>query len=214
MVTTIYLIRHGETDWNTLHRLQGHRDIPLNETGKQQAESLYHFLKEAQIKFDAILSSSLKRAYQTAEIALDLSLNDIVLLESLRERNYGIYEGEFWRDLAKKDANGKERLNLREPTADIPQGENISIFATRILESFKEIAATYPNKKIAVFTHGGVIDIVWRHLNSLDLLGKREMPILNGSINIFSIDKNFHWQTLDWGQASHLATDSLDDVGI
>lgn len=214
MVTTIYLIRHGETDWNTIHRLQGHKDIPLNETGKQQAESLYHFLKEKAVTFDAILSSSLKRAYQTAEIALDRALDEITLLEGLRERNYGIYEGELWQDLAKRDANGKEKLNLREPTAEIPQGESISVFATRVLESFREIATTYPDKKIAIFTHGGVIDIVWRHLNSLDLLSKRETPILNGSINIFSIDKDFQWQALAWGKASHLAIDSLDDVGI
>lgn len=89
--THFWLIRHGETDWNAEQRLQGWRDMPLNAVGKQQAQAIRRLLEAQQVAFDAVLSSDLQRAIQTAEIALEgHSSTPLIQDPQLRERNYGI----------------------------------------------------------------------------------------------------------------------------
>jgi broad specificity phosphatase PhoE len=91
---TIYLVRHGRTDWNEKGLIQGHTNIALNQEGKIQAENLARELKH--IKFDKVFSSDLARAKQTAEIiALEHKLS-VETSKALRERNFGKYEGKHW----------------------------------------------------------------------------------------------------------------------
>src|SRR5512145_1907871 len=92
LMTTICIIRHGETDWNSSGRLQGCEDIELNELGRLQAARLAAYLSKQ--KWDVIISSPLKRAYETARIiASHLSLPEIEQMEGLRERDYGAASG-------------------------------------------------------------------------------------------------------------------------
>ena len=91
METHVYLVRHGETAWNRERRFQGHQDVPLSPAGLFQAERLAQRLKSE--TFDAVYSSDLKRAVQTAEIvARELAL-PVVTLKGLRERSMGEWEG-------------------------------------------------------------------------------------------------------------------------
>lgn len=86
----IYIARHGQTNWNTQHKAQGHTDIPLNETGIKQAKTLRDNIRD--IKFTAVYASPLKRAARTAEIATD-GKYPIVFDDRLVERSFGSYEG-------------------------------------------------------------------------------------------------------------------------
>lgn len=213
MKTEIWLIRHGETDWNAQQRLQGWIDIPLNATGKQQALAVRRYIQHQQLRVDHVISSDLCRAAETAQIAFELPANAITQYSSLRERNYGIYEGELWQKLIAIDGQAQPKLNLREPTLDVPQGESLTVFNDRIITAFHDLADQYAGKKLAVVAHGGVIDIVWRHLYQVDLLSQRPHPILNASVNHFAISSHAPWQAIQWAQHAHLDT-ALDDVGI
>lgn len=99
MLMTIYLFRHGETDWNKDRRLQGQSDIPLNDAGRELAVKTAEALKE--VTFDAVFSSPLCRAYETAEIIAGKDA-EIILDERLKEIDFGECEGQGFDD-AKQD---------------------------------------------------------------------------------------------------------------
>ncbi|WP_298051285.1 histidine phosphatase family protein [uncultured Paenalcaligenes sp.] len=207
--TQIWLIRHGETDWNAAQRLQGWRDIPLNDTGKNQAKSVQRFLDQQRIAFDGVLSSDLQRAIQTAQIAFAQHQYPIEQIPALRERNYGIYEGHPWQSLTQLPNEPAPKINLRDPSLDVPEGESLLTFHQRIIEAFNQIALQRPNQKLAVIAHGGVIEMVWRYIQQADLSTPRPYKILNASVNHFAINKEQQWQEIAWAQVAHL--DHLKD---
>lgn len=95
-LTTYFFVRHGQTDWNVQGKMQGHTDIPLNDTGRNQAVALKKGL--AEIAFSACLSSDLQRASETASIVISGSSLDVVQDEKLREFNHGDFEGKSWQE--------------------------------------------------------------------------------------------------------------------
>ncbi|NYT60074.1 histidine phosphatase family protein [Alcaligenaceae bacterium] len=207
--TQFWLIRHGETQWNAERRLQGHLDIPLNDTGIEQAQRLGQYLRSPRFdtRIDTVVSSDLGRAYDTAVTATGHFNLHIERNPQLRERCYGIYEGQDWSSL--KDLR---TLDLRNPEQVIAQGETLPVFAQRIAHAFEELAIRYRGRNIMVFSHGGVIDIAWRKANGIALDAARHAPILNVSINHFTIAEDGHWGALTWGQTAHLEQVALDDV--
>lgn len=160
---SLYIVRHGQTDWNLEKRLQGQTDIPLNSIGKDQASEAAQLLKD--IKFDATYSSDLLRAKQTAEIiALDHQLV-VKTTELIRERHFGRWEGELVseiRDLLdiKKALSDEERKHYKHHP-EIESDEEIFI---RFNTFIREIAATHLNQNILVASHSGSIRIFLIHL--------------------------------------------------
>ena len=140
----IYIVRHGQTDWNLEGRYQGRIDIELNETGINQAEKIKEELKG--IKFDKIFSSPLKRAYKTAQIICD---DNIIKDERLIERCNGQLEG-------KLKTECKEAVDFTDPNEERLGIEPLPMFRKRISDFFDEILEKYPNKDILVATHAGV----------------------------------------------------------
>lgn len=211
--SNFWLIRHGETQWNAERRLQGWRDIALNPAGIQQAEHLARHLASATFseRMDVIVSSDLSRAYQTATLATRHFGHPVVTTPTLRERNFGIYEGHPLTQLNNGRA-GLPHFDLRCPHTPIEGGETLTEFSQRVQEAFEQLARDYAGNNIMVFAHGGVIDIVWRHAQQLALDVFRTAPIVNTSINQFSIDANRLWSLLNWGQTSHLRQSALDEV--
>lgn len=188
-------------------QLQGWRDIALNEAGITQAEHLARHLSSSQFteRIDTIVSSDLSRAHDTAKIAARHFGHPVVVTPTLRERNFGIYEG---RPLVMQE-NGRAGLSdfdLRCPHSAIEQGETLTDFAQRVHNAFESLASEYSGRNIMVFAHGGVIDIVWRRAQQLGLDAFRAEPIVNTSINQFSIHPDRTWTMLNWGQTSHLET--------
>ena len=138
----IYIVRHGQTNWNTEGKYQGQTDIELNIEGVIQAEILCKELKD--IDFDIVYSSPLKRAYQTAQIIYQGS---IVTDTRLMERFNGKLEGKY-KKLYIVDFNdpSETRFNI----------ESLAAFRKRIVSFWDDLIKTHGNRNVLVVTHGGV----------------------------------------------------------
>jgi len=139
----IYIVRHGQTDWNREHRIQGHMDIPLNEVGIKEAYVVKDKLKD--IDFDLVFSSPLKRAYQTAQI---ITNKPIRIDDRLIERSNGTLEGVSDTELFSK---------INWDDEDNPYGiEKLSDLRYRVNSFLDEIINNYSNQNILVVTHAGI----------------------------------------------------------
>lgn len=210
-MTEIWFIRHGETAWNREGRLQGWQDIALNAAGREQAAQLALRLANSGQTFDALYSSDLQRAHTTAEplsSALGLRLRTE---PGLRERSFGILEG---LDLARIDELAPEAAaarKSRDPHTPVEGGESLGQFQSRILATVNDLAQRHTGERILAVTHGGALDIIWRHASKVALDGPRPVPLLNASINRIGIDGR-QWQVLEWGDITHLDLESASDI--
>lgn len=210
--THFWLVRHGETQWNALRKLQGWKDIPLNDVGTAQAQQLErYFASHFTPVPDTIYSSDLSRAYETAAIATKPFKLPIHTSQHLRERHYGIYEGHDWALLNAGDAE-RPAINFRELYQAVEGGESLAEFAQRIQSAFEVLANKHKGEKVMVFAHGGVIDIAWRLSNQIAFDAPRPSPIHNTSINHFCIHGPNAWEAISWAQTSHLAKEAKDDI--
>lgn len=155
----IYVIRHGETDWNKNSRFQGHTDIRINDLGREQALALRPHLQ--QLNIESVYSSSLARAYETAEIATaDLQLT-VIKDDRLRETHIGEAEGLTLEEMQAK--YGEDFLlnwrSYEERLLDLhfPNGESKRQMMYRIRHAFLDIAQNTNRNSIAIFTHGMVM---------------------------------------------------------
>lgn len=139
----IYIVRHGQTDWNVKKRNQGRIDIELNENGIKQALEIKE--KLSNVKFDKVYSSPLKRAYKTARI---ITNQEIILDERIIERSNGELEGKLVSEIDKS-------IDFNDPLIGFGI-ENINDFRKRINEFFQEITTKYKGKNVLVVTHAGV----------------------------------------------------------
>ncbi len=200
-MTELLFIRHGETDWNRQGRFQGQIDVPLNLTGKAQAQRLAaHLMLEPH---DALFTSDLQRARQTAEPLATAWARTPVALAGLREQNFGLLEGLdvptiqaqhplLWAGWLQQDADFAA-----------PGGESQRQFHSRVLTAVRELAAAHAGRRLVVVTHGGVLDMLWRSAHQLPLSGLRECLIPNTGVN------RLRWaggalQIDGWGDAAHL----------
>jgi alpha-ribazole phosphatase len=151
----LHLIRHGQTDWNLNRRFQGQSDVPLNETGTDQARKLARRL--AQTQLDAIYSSDLTRALQTAEeIARHHKLN-VAADSRLREQSFGEWEGLTFAEM--RDAAPEALAAWRaDPSRNSPpRGETLNQLAARIQSALEEIKTRHKDRRVALVSHGGVL---------------------------------------------------------
>jgi probable phosphoglycerate mutase len=201
--TALLLIRHGETAWNAEHRIQGHLDIPLSATGIRQAALLADRLAREAIV--AVYSSELTRARLTAEpFAARLGL-DINLDTRLRERSFGVFEGLTQDEIVARHPEGFRRWRERDPAWAIDEGESGRQLIDRVLSALHDITQRHPGESVAVVTHGGVLDVVYRAARGLPWGAPREHQMLNASINRLSAQAPpLALSILDWGDVAHL----------
>ena len=163
----LYLVRHGETEWNKTGIVMGQLDSPLTEAGLGQAKTTAQELKG--VNFDAIFSSDLHRAHKTAEI-IKLEREPVIQTsKALRERTYGSWEGKLGEDYRKnfqhlfdkvKELSEEEQKKFRFAD-DIENDEQV---IGRFITQLREIAVAYPNKTVLVVTHGGCIRTFLMHI--------------------------------------------------
>lgn len=171
-LTTIYIVRHGESEWNVQNRLQGQSDSGLTKKGAEQASKLALTLQ--QIHFDAIFSSDLERAHRTAEIIAIEHKLAVRSTELLRERNFSIYEGRNYRE----DEELKRIFHLYNTAIDKDaHAKQIGIetendVLTRFITFLREIALLYPGKTILAVSHSGIMK---QFLNHLGYLTEKEL---------------------------------------
>jgi len=212
-VTEILLIRHGETDWNVEKRLQGHSDIALNAEGVRQAAALGRVLRDEPL--DAIYSSDLQRARNTAQAIATARGMALQIDAGLRERCYGGFEGLLHDEIHQRYPDDFVAWKARELDVRYPDGvhrsETLREFAARAMSSVSRLASIAGHNKIAVVTHGGVLDTLHRQANSIGYEHPRNFAVLNASINRLKWDgEKFH--IVHWADVSHLAQDALDEV--
>jgi len=167
--TTICIIRHGETDWNSLGKLQGREDIELNELGREQAlETSRYFESE---HWDVMVSSPLKRAVETAQIiASRMSIPTVHIVEEMIERSYGSASGLL-----------PEERRSRFPDG-IPDQEDFEPLRRRAMVGLEKIAHDFKGKRIIVVSHGGLTNSILYTLSGGEF-GSFKTRLKNGCIN-------------------------------
>ncbi len=153
LATRIILVRHGETDWNLARRVQGHSDVPLNDEGRRQASALAEELAGETV--DAVYSSDLGRARETAEILAAVRGGEVVVLPELREKHFGTWEG-------MTDAEVMERFPEAQATG-WGDGETTEEMTARIVSTIDTIVNRHPGELVLVVTHGGPMRALLRH---------------------------------------------------
>ncbi len=216
--TEICVVRHGETTWNTQKRLQGHRDIPLNATGEQQARAAGRHLARlhGDRPFTQLISSDLGRAARTAAL-IGEALPGLPQQRhaALRERCYGAFEGLTYDEARLAYPEAYRAFEQRLPKVAMPQGgESLVDFQRRVVACLERLAATHAGERLILVTHGGVLDILNRFARGLPLSSPRDFLIPNAGLNWLGHEggEAGQWRIGPWGETAHLAAVSLDEL--
>jgi alpha-ribazole phosphatase/probable phosphoglycerate mutase len=170
-VTTILLARHGESDWNRAKRWQGHADRPLTERGRQQARALAERLSETAL--DAVCSSDLRRARETAEIVARRQGIKVHVLADLREVDVGSWSGLTRAEAEKRFPEAFRRWKAGgEGWTD---GETYEQLTQRVVRAIRRIAAEHPHERVLVVAHGGTIRAVHAAALGIDVHAYRRI---------------------------------------
>ena len=178
----IYLVRHGQTDWNIAKKTQGHTDIPLNDFGKKEAERVSEIFSS--IPISKIISSDLIRAKETAEIINVRTKCPLIVDKRLREINYGILEG-------------VERNKLPSNIWDIFNNEPNKLNAEPMIRVYSRIKSFFDEleeqKNILIVTHGGALRMIMHYAECRDVFVRERYDLLfkNAIIKNASV---FQWE--------------------
>lgn len=242
--TTLVLVRHGETEWNRVKRIQGQIDIPLSAAGHEQANALAERVRRERRDhqavaaadtlvtattpalgsieeiaatatvlaghIDAVISSDLSRAMQTATpLATVLGLT-VEPDERLRERHYGVFQGHDADAIRDQWPESHARWVSLDPDFGPETGESLRVFSARVVDALASIARRYPGKTVVCVAHGGVLDCAYRFAKSMPLEAPRAHLLLNASVNIIdwypqTDPRADRAELVLWGDVSHLA---------
>lgn len=208
--TRVVAIRHGQTAWNLAARIQGHRNIGLNDTGRWQARQMAQALDDEH--FDAVYASDLDRARDTARaLALRAGL-EVLIDPGLRERGFGVFEGLTYAEVEQRFPDAARRWHQREPGFGPDDGETLQAFRDRAVGCIAALAARHRGQQIAVVAHGGVLDALYRAATRLPLEAPRTWDIANASINrLLASDDGL--VLVGWDDTCHLDGPPPDAAG-
>lgn len=201
MVTRVCIIRHAETDWNKAQRIQGQIDIPLNETGHVQALAMAY--NAAHHAFATIYSSDLQRASQTAAALAQREQHEVRIRPDLRERHYGIFQGVVKDEAGEQLPAANARYLARDLHYDFEHGESLLAFAQRVLAAFDWLRKHHQNEQIAVVSHAGVLDVMYRQATGRRLEAPRDFMVPNCALNWFRYEGG-RWHVDHWDDHHHL----------
>jgi probable phosphoglycerate mutase len=200
-MTELIVIRHGETDWNVQGRFQGHIDVPLNARGLRQAARMAERLATERV--DVFYCSDLLRTRQTAEpAALKLEL-DAAPDPGLREQHMGILEGMSFPEVKAQHPELLAAWLLHDADYALPGGESARSFHARVVGAVQALAGRHAGQTIAVVTHGGVLDMLYRTAYDLPLHGPRECAIPNAGLNRLRV-RGERIEIVTWADDAHL----------
>ena len=207
--TRIVAIRHGETTWNVDTRIQGHLDIPLNATGRQQAARMARALQGEPIA--AVYASDLTRAWETAGYLGRAQGLEVTAEEGLRERGFGDFEGRTFAEIEALLPDQSLRWRKRGPGFAPQGGESLMALHRRVVEAAERLAARHRGELIALVGHGGVMDVLYRLATRLDIQAPRTWTLGNAAINrLLWTPEGF--TLVGWADTQHLDEDTLDDA--
>ena len=207
--TRIIAIRHGETAWNVDTRLQGHLDIELNPTGRNQARRVGHALARESIS--AIYSSDLLRAWETARAIADATGRPLHPHKGLRERGFGIFQGMTYAEIEATWPDQSRHWRQRTPNWAPEGGETLLAVRQRICNTANELAARHIGQQIVLVAHGGVLDALYRAATGQEVQAPRTWKLGNAAIN------RLLWTPegmtlVGWSDTRHLEDGLLDEL--
>ncbi|MCW5234249.1 histidine phosphatase family protein [Verminephrobacter eiseniae] len=179
--THIIAIRHGETAWNVDTRIQGHLDIPLNDTGLWQAEQLARALAGEPIA--AIYTSDLQRAHATAQAVARTTGAPLTAEPGLRERSFGRFQGRTFAQIEAELPADALRWRKRDPHYAPEGGESLLTLHARIERTIATLAQPHLDEQIVLVAHGGVLDALYRLATRQDIQAPRTWQLSNAAIN-------------------------------
>ena len=195
-------IRHGETEWNLERREMGQFDSPLTKRGIQQAEAIGRRLSG--IPFDALYSSDLGRAAQTAGIIASLSGKVVRYYPGLRERHMGLFQGLTWEEIGKKFPNERETYERIGYWDVVPEGETAQQRLDRTARAFTAIAEEHPDQTVTVVTHAGVLTGFLQFVLGMPFGSGSRFKKDHASFNAFEY-RDSRWRLVTWNDVSHLS---------
>lgn len=212
-MTDLLVVRHGETDWNRAHRFQGQIDVPLNATGLAQAERLGQRLADEPL--DVLLCSDLQRAAATAaavarhrQARAPQTGAPLVapLVDPLwREQAFGLLEGLDVPTIQQQHPQLWQQWVQHEADYALPQGgESNRMFHDRVMRALQAVLARFAGQRVAIFSHGGVLDMLWREARGEPLSGARRCEIPNTGINRLRWTDDGRLVIVRWADAAHL----------
>ncbi|HOM01768.1 MAG TPA: histidine phosphatase family protein [Acetivibrio sp.] len=186
-VTVLYLVRHGQTDWNKENRCQGRIDTELNSEGILQANSVAQRLALEDI--DIIYTSALKRAYTTAEIINQNLSKELVRDKSLNEIDFGEWEGLTFEEMRKLPDYDYDKWRLTPHLATFPGEKSLKNVQDRAMKFVNEIIEKHNGNNILIVSHGGVIKLVILGMLGISLEAYNKFFIANASLSIVVVEK-------------------------
>jgi probable phosphoglycerate mutase len=207
--TRILAIRHGQTEWNADGRIQGHTDIALDALGQWQAERLAQALADDDLQ--AIYSSDLARARQTAAPLAGRKGLTLRVDPGLRERGFGEFEGLSFVQIEQRWPEQAAAWRRRDPGFGARGGEVLRDFRSRVVAAVARLARAHRGQSIALVTHGGVLDLLYREATCLALDAPRTWLLANAGVNRL-LHSGEGLVLVGWGDVGHLET-ALDDDG-
>ncbi|MGA8393629.1 MAG: histidine phosphatase family protein [Burkholderiaceae bacterium] len=208
--TRIIAIRHGETAWNVDTRIQGQLDIPLNDTGRWQAERLARALA-AHEPIDMVYTSDLLRAWETARAVSESTGAPMVADEGLRERGFGVFQGKTFAEIEATLPEESLLWRKRDPFWAPEGGESLTAMRRRVVETLHTLASRHTGEQIVLVAHGGVLDLLYRAATGQQLQAPRTWQVGNAAIN------RLLWTPegltlVGWSDTSHLDDETLDET--
>ena len=198
--TEIILIRHGETEWNSQKRMQGHSNSDLSEVGRGQIQALGDLMKN--VSFDHIYSSDSLRARQTAEAITQYSGHTLQFDQRIREKNLGVFEGLTSTEAKERHPEIYRLFKTAGANYVIDEGESTQQLLERALEFIEEIRLRHPQERVVMVTHGGVVRVLMKHALGLSIDAPTRFIIKN--TGIFGLIWNENWLVTQMGGVYHL----------
>ena len=198
--TEIILIRHGETEWNSQQRMQGHSNSDLSSVGQAQIQALGQWMKN--VPFDHIYSSDSLRAKQTAEAITQFSGHKLKIDLRLREKNLGVFEGLTSEEARERHPEVFRLFKTAGSKYVIDEGESTQQLQDRALEIVDEIRIKHLEERVLLVTHGGFIRVVMKHSLGLSLETPTRFLIRN--TGVFRLVWEDKWIVSQMGGFLHL----------
>lgn len=206
--TRILAIRHGQTAWNASARIQGHTDIELDALGQWQARQLAQALGHEELQ--AIYSSDLSRARDTAAPLAAAHGLPLGIDTGLRERAFGDFEGMSFEQIESRWPEQALAWRRRDPGFGPQGGEVLRDFRERVVAALTRLALAHRGQCIALVTHGGVLDVLYREAARIALDAPRTWQVANAGINRL-LHTGEGLVLVGWADVGHLAP-SGDDL--
>jgi probable phosphoglycerate mutase len=200
----LIIVRHGESEWNRIHRYQGQLDAPLSALGLRQAEALAQRLKGEQL--DHIYSSPLQRAARTAEaIAAHHAAVPFAYADALLEINHGEWQGKFADEILAEYADGLREWREHPTRSQMPGGESFSNVLKRSLDFLETICARHEGQTVLISTHDVVVKILVADALGMDMDRINRIWVTNASISVIEYGKDLPY-LVSLSEACHLGT--------